>query len=157
MKEANTILVTALTLLALATASCEKEKPQPQTEEPQKVSLVNTLWERHDEQTGIVHGNTYTLIDDMLLGFETDSSGYWEISSLVNGMNIGTTTIDFTYVFDGVTSGEITLSPESSPTPDIPAIYKLTYDATAKTILLVMESDGEIAGSYLFHQKQDTP
>ena len=93
----------------------------------------------------------------MLLGFETDSSGYWEISSLVNGMNIGTTTIDFTYVFDGVTSGEITLSPESSPTPDIPAIYKLTYDATAKTILLVMENDGEIAGSYLFHQKQDTP
>ncbi len=157
MKRVNTFLVTALTLLALATVSCEKEKPNTKPEEPQKVSLVNTQWERHDEQTGIAQGRTYTLVDEMLIEFETDSSGCWKTTSFINGTSIGTLTIEFTYEFDGATSGKVTLSPESSPTPDTPSIYTLTYDATAMTILLVMERNGEIANSYLFHQKQDTP
>ena len=153
MKRTELIIAALLALLTLTTASCQREEPQFEPEKPQKVSLTGTQWEFHDEQTRPIQGTLYTITDDMFIEFESDSSGYWETTTYLNGTNYGSLVIDFNYEFDGVSSGKITLSPESSPTPGTTAEYNLTYDAEAATILLEMKRDNT-GNSYLFHKKQ---
>ena len=154
MKRTELITAAILVSIALTMASCQKD-PQPEPEKPQKVSLTGSQWECHNVETQTTQGTVYTITDDMLVEFETDSSGYWEITTFFQEINCGTVTVDFTYEFDGVTSGKITLSPESDPTPGSGSTveYIITYDAAATTILL--EKDwGDTISSYLFHKKQ---
>ena len=146
MKTKVLMLAAVVAAFALMQVGCTPEEitviPQGGTlltQEPEvahsvPVSLVGTEWKRHEEWVSHYEGMDYEMIDDVVLVFETDSSGVREVhgypsSNVPEEWSLGP--YPFTYTYDSVTG--TCYFHNISANNDFVYVYNLELDALVRT------------------------